>query len=138
VTREARWTFALDAEFGYRDITQELSQLVAGSGVTTGVVVVALKGSTGAITTIEYEAGALTDLRRALDQIAPANEDYAHNAAYHDGNGFAHVRSALLKTGVTVPVMGGRLQVGRWQQVIVLNLDNRPRERDVVAVVVGA
>ncbi len=137
MTREARWTFALEAEFGYRDITRELSQLVAGSGVKTGAVVVALKGSTGAITTIEFETGALADLRRALDQIAPANEDYAHNAAYHDGNGFSHVRSALLKTGITVPVMGGRLQVGRWQQVIVLNLDNRPREREVVAVVVG-
>jgi secondary thiamine-phosphate synthase enzyme len=137
VSREARWTFALDAEFGYRDITRELHELVAGSGVKTGAVVVQLKGSTGAITTIEHEGGALADLRRALDQIAPANEDYAHNAAYHDGNGFSHVRSALLKTSLAVPVMGGRLQVGRWQQVIVLNLDNRPRERDVVAVVVG-
>jgi secondary thiamine-phosphate synthase enzyme len=137
VTREARWAFALDAEFGHRDITRELHELVAGSGVTTGAVVVQLKGSTGAITTIEHERGALADLRRALDQIAPANEDYAHNAAYHDGNGFSHVRSALLKTSIAVPVTGGRLQVGRWQQVIVLNLDNRPREREVVAVVVG-
>jgi secondary thiamine-phosphate synthase enzyme len=137
VTREARWTFALDAEFGCRDITREMSQLVAGSGVRTGVAVVALKGSTGAITTIEHETGALADLRRALDQLAPANEDYAHNAAYQDGNGFSHVRSALLKTGVAVPVLDGRLQVGRWQQVIVINLDNRPREREVVAVVVG-
>jgi secondary thiamine-phosphate synthase enzyme len=138
VTREARWTFALEAEFGLRDITRDLSQLVAGSGVTTGAVVVNLTGSTGAITTIEHERGALIDLRRALDQIAPANEDYAHNAAYHDGNGFSHVRSALLKTSLAIPVMGGELQVGRWQQVIVLNLDNRRREREVVAVVVGA
>ena len=137
MTREARWTFALDAEFGYRDITRELRVLVAGSGVVTGAVVANPAGSTGAITTIEYEAGAPADLRRALDQIAPANEDYAHNAAYHDGNGFSHVRSALLKTSLAVPVVGGRLQVGRWQQVIVINLDNRARERGVVAVVVG-
>ena len=137
MTREARWTFALDAEFGYRDITRELRELVAGSGVVTGAVVVNLAGSTGAITTIEYEAGALADLRRALDQIAPANEDYAHNAAYHDGNGFSHVRSALLKTSLAVPDVGGRLHVGRWQQVIVLNRDHRARERGVVAVVVG-
>ena len=137
MTREARWTFALGAEFGYRDITRDLSQLVVDSGVKTGVAVVALKGSTGAITTIEHEAGAQADLRRALDQIAPANEEYAHNAAYQDGNGFSHVRSALLKTGIAVPVLGGRLQVGRWQQVIVINLDNRPREREVVAVVLG-
>ena len=137
MTREARWTFALEAEFGLRDITRELSQLVAGSGVTTGAVVVNLTGSTGAITTIEHERGALADLRRALDQIAPANDDYAHNAAYHDGNGFSHVRSALLKTSLAVPVIGGKLQVGRWQQVIVINLDNRAREREVVAGVVG-
>ena len=134
MTREARWTFALKAEFGYRDITRDLSQLVAASGVTTGAVVANLTGSTGAITTIEHEAGALADLRRALDQIAPANDDYAHNAAYHDGNGFSHVRSALLKTSLAVPVIGGKLQVGRWQQVIVINLDNRAREREVVAV----
>jgi secondary thiamine-phosphate synthase enzyme len=137
MTRSARWTFRLDAEFGYRDITPELRELAAASGVATGAVVVALKGSTGAITTIEYEDGALADLRRALDQIAPPNEDYAHNAAYHDGNGFSHVRSALLKTSVAVPVIDGRLEVGRWQQVIVINLDNRPRERELVAVVVG-
>ena len=137
MTREARWTFALEAEFGYRDITRDLTQLVAASGVTTGAVVANLTGSTGAITTIEHERGALADLRRALDQIAPANDDYAHNAAYHDGNGFSHARSARLKTSPAVPVTGGELQVGRWQQVFVINLDNRPREREVVAVVVG-
>ena len=136
-SRAATWTFALDAEFGVRDITPEVSELVSRSGVRTGAAVVQLKGSTGAITTIEYERGALADLRRALDQLAPADLEYAHNAAYHDGNGFSHVRSALLKTSLSVPVMDGRLQVGRWQQIVVINLDNRARQRDVVAVVVG-
>jgi len=135
--REARWSFALEAEFGYRDITPDVAELVSRSGVRTGAAIVALKGSTGAITTIENEPGALEDLRRALDQIAPVDIEYAHNAAYHDGNGFSHVRSALLRTSLSVPILDGRVQLGRWQQIIVINLDNRPRQREVVAVVIG-
>jgi secondary thiamine-phosphate synthase enzyme len=137
MTNSRRWTFSLDAEFGHRDITPEVEALVADSAVRTGVVTVHLTGSTGAITTIEYERGALEDLRRALDQIAPPTQDYAHNAAYHDGNGFSHVRSALLKTSIALPVIEGQLQVGTWQRVLVLNLDNRRRNREVVGVVVG-
>jgi len=114
-----------------------VESLVDQSGVTTGAVVVAVTGSTAAITTIEYESGALADLRRALDALAPANEDYAHNARWGDGNGFSHVRSALLKTSVSLPVAQGRLVLGTWQQIVVINLDNRAREREVVAVVVG-
>jgi secondary thiamine-phosphate synthase enzyme len=136
--RSREWTFPLAAEFGHRDITDEVSRLVEESGVQVGSVAVSLVGSTGTITTIEYEAGALADLRRALDQIAPPTLDYAHNEAYHDGNGFSHVRSALLGPGVTLPVVGGRLVVGHWQRVAVFNLDNRPRDRVVMAVVVGA
>lgn len=135
--REAHWSFPLEAEFGWRDITPEVNDLVARSRVRTGGVILSLKGSTGAITTIENEEGALADLRRALDHLAPVDLEYAHNAAYQDGNGFSHVRSALLKTGLAVPVTDGRLQVGRWQQIIVINLDNRLRQREVVAVVVG-
>lgn len=134
---QARWRYRLAAEFGHRDITEDVSKLVADSGVTTGVVVVNLTGSTGAITTIEYESGALQDLRRALDQMAPATDDYAHNARYHDGNGFSHVRSALLKTSLGLPVLDGRPALGTWQQVVVINLDNRAREREVVGVVLG-
>lgn len=133
----ARWRYRLAAEFGHRDITEDVSKLVADSGVTTGVVVVNLTGSTGAITTIEYESGALQDLRRALDQIAPATGDYAHNARYNDGNGFSHVRSALLKTSVAFPIVDGKPALGTWQQVVVINLDNRAREREVVGVVLG-
>ncbi|MGA2382854.1 MAG: secondary thiamine-phosphate synthase enzyme YjbQ [Gemmatimonadales bacterium] len=136
-TRSRRWAFRLSAEFGHRDVTEEVAALVADSGVREGAVVVSLTGSTGAVTTIEYEGGALADLRRALDRMAPANDDYAHNARWGDGNGFSHVRSALLKTSLAVPVLDGRLQLGTWQQLVVINLDNRPREREVVAVVVG-
>jgi secondary thiamine-phosphate synthase enzyme len=135
--RTARWSFRLAEEFGHRDVTGDVAELVAGSGVRDGAVIVSLTGSTGAVTTIEYEEGALADLRRALDRVAPATDDYAHNARWGDGNGFSHVRSALLKTSLAVPIVGGRLQLGTWQQIVVVNLDNRSREREVVAVVVG-
>lgn len=137
MTAMRRWTFSLDDEFGHRNITRELEELVQGSGVTDGVAVVQLTGSTGAITTIEYESGCLADLRRALDHLAATDIEYAHNARWGDGNGFSHVRSALLKTSVAIPVIGGELQLGTWQQVVVINLDNRARQREVVAVVVG-
>lgn len=132
-----RWKVRLAAEFGHEDVTEIVERLVAEAGVTEGIAVVSLTGSTGAVTTIEYEAGALADLRRALDAIAPAGEDYAHNARWGDGNGFSHVRSALLKPSVALPIADGRLELGTWQQIVVINLDNRPRDREVVAVVVG-
>ncbi len=135
--RSRRWTFRLGAEFGHRDVTQEIAAFVAEAGARDGAVIVSLTGSTGAVTTIEYESGALADLRRALDRLAPAGDDYAHNARWGDGNGFSHVRSALLKTSLAVPIADGRLQLGTWQQIVVLNFDNRAREREVVAVVVG-
>jgi secondary thiamine-phosphate synthase enzyme len=133
-----RWSVPLAAEFGHADITPELQELVSDSGMQTGVLLVQLLGSTGAITTIEYESGALSDLRRALEKLAPADADYAHNARWGDGNGFSHVRSALLKTSLSLPVVDGELAVGTWQQVVAINLDNRDRERELVAVLVGS
>jgi secondary thiamine-phosphate synthase enzyme len=135
--RSAKWRFRLQAEFGHRDITEEVSDLVSLSGVREGIVVVSLTGSTGAITTIEYEPGALADLRRALELVAPANEAYEHNARWGDGNGFSHVRSALLKTSIAIPIVDGAPALGEWQQIVVINLDNRARDREVVAVVCG-
>jgi secondary thiamine-phosphate synthase enzyme len=132
-----RWTLQLDAEFGHADITGDLQALVGEAGIERGVVTVQMLGSTGAITTIEYESGALSDLKQALDRIAPPNADYAHNARWGDGNGFSHVRSAVLKTSLSLPVVDGELSVGTWQQVVAINLDNRDRERQLVAVLVG-
>ncbi|HEX9728072.1 MAG TPA: secondary thiamine-phosphate synthase enzyme YjbQ [Gemmatimonadales bacterium] len=138
VVHHRSWSLDLPAEFGHADLTPELHALVTDASVETGIVSVQLVGSTGAITTIEYEPGALADLRRALDGIAPADGVYEHNARWGDGNGFSHVRSALLKTSLTIPVVGGRLALGTWQQVVVLNLDNRRRTRDIVGVVLGS
>lgn len=136
--RTARWRHRLKAEFGVRDMTDDVAQLAANSGVTEGIVVVSVTGSTGAITTIEFEPGALKDLRDSLERIAPTGAHYDHNARWGDGNGFSHVRSALLKTSISVPIVDGKLVLGTWQQIVVLNLDNREREREVVAVVCGA
>ena len=133
-----RWSLELGAEFGHADITGELEKLVRESKVRNGCLTVQVVGSTGAITTIEYEAGALTDLRRALDTLVPVEADYDHNARWGDGNGFSHVRSALLKTSLSLPVVDGELMLGTWQQVVAINLDNRTRERELVAVLVGS
>ncbi|MFQ6044910.1 MAG: secondary thiamine-phosphate synthase enzyme YjbQ [Gemmatimonadales bacterium] len=135
--RERRWSFTLAREFGHQNITREIQKLVSDSGVRCGMAVVQLTGSTGAITTIEYESGALADLRRALDLVAPTDIDYEHNRRWGDGNGFSHVRSALLKTSLAIPVIEGELQLGTWQQIVVINLDNRRRTREVVGVVLG-
>jgi secondary thiamine-phosphate synthase enzyme len=132
-----RWNLRLAAEFGHADITAELVKVVGKSGVRNGVLTVQMLGSTGAITTMEYETGALKDLSEALDRLAPVDGDYEHNARWGDGNGFSHVRSALLKTSLSIPVLDGELVLGTWQQVVAINLDNRERMRELVAVLVG-
>jgi secondary thiamine-phosphate synthase enzyme len=119
------------------NISGEVERIVDESGVRTGIVNVSGKGSTLAITTIEYEPGALSDLRRALDQIAPENDNYAHNARWGDHNGFAHLRSALVGTSTGFPVRGGELYLGTWQQVVLCDFDDRPREREITVTVVG-
>jgi secondary thiamine-phosphate synthase enzyme len=136
-SRLKRWTLHLAAEFGHADITSDLQRLVRDSGVQTGILTVQMIGSTGAITTIEYESGALSDLRQALERLAPVDEEYAHNARWGDGNGFSHLRSAILKTSLSIPVIDGDLALGTWQQVVAINLDNRARMRELVAVLVG-
>jgi len=136
-TTNRSFSFQLPAQYGHRDVTSEVTQTVEESGVRTGVAVVQLVGSTGAVTTIEYEPGALDDLRRVLDTIAPTDAHYEHNARWGDGNGFSHIRSALLKTGISVPIVDGQLKLGTWQQVVAINLDNRARKREMVVVVIG-
>lgn len=127
----------LDAGFGHADISDQVRRWIADAGIATGVVSLQVVGSTGGITTIEYEPGALSDLRAAFEEIAPSRGEYEHNARWGDGNGFSHLRSALLKTGLSLPVVSGELQLGTWQQIVVLNFDNRARRREVVGVIVG-
>jgi secondary thiamine-phosphate synthase enzyme len=119
------------------DITTQVERIVAESGVREGVVNVSGRGSTLAVTTIEFEPGAVADLQRALEQIAPANDDYAHNARWGDRNGYAHLRSALMGTAKTFPVSNGAVHVGTWQQIVICDFDERPREREITVTVVG-
>jgi secondary thiamine-phosphate synthase enzyme len=134
---EKHASFTLAAEFGHRDVTDEVRAWVEASSVRTGLVSVSLVGSTGGVTTIEYEPSVLADLRRAIGTLAPTDAYYEHNARWGDGNGFSHVRSALLKTAVTLPIVDGRPQLGTWQQIVAINFDNRDRRRELVAVIVG-
>jgi secondary thiamine-phosphate synthase enzyme len=119
------------------DLTSQVEEIVAASGIRQGMVNISGIGSTLAITTIEYEPGAVADLRRALDQIAPVSDDYAHNARWGDHNGFAHLRSALMGTAKTYPVRDGSLHLGTWQQVILCDFDDRPRQREITVTVYG-
>jgi secondary thiamine-phosphate synthase enzyme len=120
------------------DITPQVARIVAESGSQQGVVNVAGVGSTLGITMLEFEPGCVADLRRALEQIAPADGDYAHNARWGDGNGYAHLRSALVGTVRSFPVTEGRLGTGAWQQIVLCDFDNRARDRQVLVTVIGA
>ena len=126
---------------GFNDIlniTPQVSRAVEQAGVGQGVAHLFVAGSTAALTTIEYEPGALQDLKRALDQIAPMNAAYAHNVAWGDGNGYAHLRAALLKPSLCVPIEAGRLALGTWQQIVLMDFDNRPRQRKVLVTITAA
>jgi secondary thiamine-phosphate synthase enzyme len=119
------------------DVTPEVRRAVADSGIDRGQVLVFVPGSTGAVTTIEYESGVIQDLVQAVERLAPRDMAYAHDARWGDGNGYAHVRAALLGPSLTVPVEGGATVLGTWQQVVVLDFDNRPRDRRVMFQVTG-
>jgi len=119
------------------DITARVARLVAESEITTGIVNVSGVGSTLGITTLEFEPGCVADLRRALEKIAPSNTDYAHNARWDDENGYSHLRSALMGTAKTYPVVAGAPGIGTWQQIVLCDFDDRPREREVIVTVLG-
>lgn len=119
------------------DVTEAAQQSVTDSGLQAGILTLFVPGSTAALTTIEYEPGALDDFKRLFDEIAPENRHYDHNARWEDGNGHSHVRAALLGPSLTLPFAEGRLLLGTWQQIILVDFDNRPRSRRVVAQVMG-
>lgn len=119
------------------DITNQIASAVSKSGLTAGTATIFCPSSTSALTTIEYESGALGDLRRLFDEIIPADREYAHNARWHDGNGHSHVRAALLGPSITIPIVDSQLTLGTWQQVIYVDFDNRPRQRELIVQLIG-
>ncbi len=119
------------------DITHEVTQEVASSKVSSGIATVFVPGSTAGITTIEYESGAVSDFKKAIERLAPVDMHYDHDARWGDGNGFSHVRAALMGASLTVPIIDGQLQLGTWQQIVLCDFDNRSRSREVLVQILG-
>jgi len=120
------------------DITDKVSKSVKESGAKEGICLVSCPGSTCGFTTIEYEEGAIKDLKKTLDKLVPMNKDYEHCKKWGDCNGYAHIRSALMRPFITLPVEDGRLVLGQWQQLVFLDFDNRPRERKIMVKIVSS
>jgi secondary thiamine-phosphate synthase enzyme len=119
------------------DMTHHVLSVIGRSKIENGLVTVFCPGSTGAVTTIEYESGVLGDLQKVLEKLVPSNIPYEHNRRWGDGNGFSHVRSALMKPSLTIPLIQGRLTLGTWQQIVFIDFDNRKRERKIIVHIMG-
>lgn len=119
------------------DITSKLEQRIKTSNIENGNLCATMVGSTGSITTIEFEPGVVEDLKRAINTLAPPGLEYEHEKAWHDGNGHSHVQAALLGPSIVLPVRNGKLRRGTWQQVVAINHDNRPRTRTVEITIIG-
>ena len=119
------------------DITRGVTQVIATSGVTRGLVTVFVVGSTAAVTTMEYEPGGVADLQALLERLIPARGDYEHNRLNHDSNSHAHQRASLIGPSESIPLVDGRLTLGTWQQIVLIDFDDRPRHRTVSVQVVS-
>lgn len=114
------------------DITPQVEKFVQESKIEQGAVLIFSKGSTGTVTTIEYKSGVIKDLKNALEKIAPKNGKYEHFNDWGDDNGSSHIRAALMKPSIVVPFENSKLQLGTWQQIVVINFDTRVREREII------
>ncbi len=133
----ATLTVNLNTGVDIRDITDDLNRFVGRSGIENGTLNASIVGSTGSLTTIEYEPGVIQDLKDAIDRMAPRDIDYAHERAWHDGNGHSHVQAALLGPSIALPIRQARLKLGTWQQVVAINHDNRGRQRTIEVTLIG-
>ena len=127
----------LDTGPDLRDITPALEHLIHDSQVEKGSLCATMVGSTGSLTTIEYEPGVVKDLMAAVNRLAPPEFEYEHEKAWHDGNGHSHVQAALLGPSIALPIRKGRLKMGTWQQAVAINHDNRPRQRTIEVTITG-
>lgn len=119
------------------DITDQVSLRISSSGLKNGIVTLFTPSATSALTTLEYESGAVYDLQQMFDRIAPPDLDYRHNLRWRDGNGHSHVRHALLGPSLTIPFIEGRMTLGTWQQIVFVDFDNRARTRSLVIQIMG-
>lgn len=119
------------------DVTDKVSQVVGSSGLRRGVATVFVVGSTAGVTTMEFEPGLIADMRQLFERLAPANQQYQHNLRWGDLNGHSHLRASLLGPSLSIPFADGQLQLGTWQQIVLIDFDVRPRHRTVIVQVVG-
>ena len=119
------------------DMTAQLSNTVKVSKIKNGTVTIFVPGSTAAVTTIEYESGLIHDFPEMLSRIVPRDTEYEHDNTWHDGNGHSHVRSSLIGPSITIPIIHGKLTLGTWQQVVLLEMDTRSRNRTVILQIMG-
>jgi secondary thiamine-phosphate synthase enzyme len=129
--------FSTQGDADVVDITAEVARVVEDAGAGDGLVTAFVRGSTAAITTMEFEPGGVADLRALLDRLIPVEGDYEHNRLNYDTNSHAHQRASLIGASEQVPVIGGRLALGTWQQIVLVDFDDRPRERTVIVQVVS-
>jgi secondary thiamine-phosphate synthase enzyme len=132
-----RHTIATRGQGDAHDVTAVVSQAVRGSGLHQGVATVFVVGSTVGLTTIEFESGAIADFNGLLERLAPRSGEYRHHLRWGDDNGSSHVRAALIGPSIAVPFVDGALTLGTWQQILLLELDTRPRTREVIIQMVG-
>ena len=137
VVHSGELSLSTDGDADFIDITDRVEQVVADGSVADGLVTAFVRGSTAAITTMEFEPGGVADLRTLLDRLIPVEGDYEHNRLNHDTNSHAHQRASLIGASEQVPVIGGRLALGTWQQLVLIDFDDRPRDRTVVVQVVS-
>ena len=138
MTHAGRFQVRTHGDTHVLDITGQVAQVLADSGVREGILVAFVVGSTAGITTTEAEPGLLThDLKAFFDRIAPADAYYKHEETWHDDNGHAHIRASLLGPSITVPVVDSRMTLGTWQQIVLLDFDTRGRQREIVVQIVG-
>ena len=130
-------TFNTKGDTDIIDITSQVDQKLKESGLTQGSVLIFVPGSTGALTTIEYESGLVKDMQDALDRLVPRELEYAHNRMWGDGNGHSHVRASMLGPSLNLPFNDGSLMLGTWQQIVFLDLDNRSRSRKLIVQITG-
>lgn len=135
--KTARFTVKTAGQGDAHDVTDRVRQALAGSGMRDGIATIFVVGSTAGITTIEFEPGAVSDLNRLFDQLAPRTAEYRHHLRWGDDNGSSHVRAALLGPSITIPFEDRTLLVGTWQQVMLIEFDTRPREREVIVQMLG-
>jgi secondary thiamine-phosphate synthase enzyme len=129
--------FSTRGDADIKDITNAVEAAVRQSDIKNGIATVFCPSSTSAVSTIEYESGCLSDLRRLFDEIIDPKRKYSHNARWGDGNGHSHVRASLLGPSLTVPFQDGKLSLGTWQQIIFVDFDNRTRDRELIVQVLG-